>query len=654
MYCRQLSYRLCVLLTLMLSFWQVKAQQDTIVLKEVAVASRQTLQEAMLAPLSIDSISLSSASSSNIAEALAAHSTLHVKSYGRGSEATVSFRGSAASHTALQWNEIPLNSPMRGYADFSLFPTFFIDNLSLSSGANALSDYGGALGGLVKATSEFNWKHRHAFKYQQIVESFNTYKEYALAEWGNSQWRSQSRLFHEQSQNNFPFYNSGVLPNRKDVQKNADYRQYGAMQSFAFKISDRQMLELQAWYLFNHRNLPQLMSFEGKHRVEFQDNKDRGIRAAWKYYGKKGSWKVSAAYKGHQLHYYRSSMQQIVVHFDTHSQEHSFFQYIDYTRQISESARWHSQIRAAHHQVEIDNQKPLMQEMYCRNALSILQQIDKAFGTKLSGYALLRFDVDKGYSPVLSPAVGAAYQLLPQHKLIAGLSHNYHKPTLNDLYWVPGGNPLLKPEKAYAAELAWQYEYIHQNLYIKVRLNGFVSSTEDWIVWHPAANGAYYWEADNLKKVLAKGIELYAQAKWHISSQWQAFGNMNYTYGHTTNQEAFSSHDVSRGKQLIYIPRQRANALVQLQWESIYTQLNMEYTGLRYTTSSNQISAYGKHLEPYALAHSELGYAFAYKGWKALFALNIHNIFNTNYMSILWRPMPGRYYSFKIQLSCLN
>jgi outer membrane receptor protein involved in Fe transport len=31
-------------------------------------------------------------------------------------------------------------------------------------------------------------------------------------------------------------------------------------------------------------------------------------------------------------------------------------------------------------------------------------------------------------------------------------------------------------------------------------------------------------------------------------------------------------------------------------------------------------------------------------------SLNIENLLNTDYMAILWRPMPGRYYSATIQI----
>ncbi|XCI74985.1 MAG: TonB-dependent receptor [Flavobacteriales bacterium] len=55
-----------------------------------------------------------------------------------------------------------------------------------------------------------------------------------------------------------------------------------------------------------------------------------------------------------------------------------------------------------------------------------------------------------------SPYLGIEYQLNESHdwKIKFNVSNNMIKyPTINDLYYVPGGNPYLKLEKMFAFEL---------------------------------------------------------------------------------------------------------------------------------------------------------------------------------------------------------
>ena len=72
---------------------------------------------------------------------------------------------------------------------------------------------------------------------------------------------------------------------------------------------------------------------------------------------------------------------------------------------------------------------------------------------------------------------------------------------------------------------------------------------------------------------------------------------------------------------------------------------DMTYTGRRYTKSSNQESEFEMVLNPYLLGKLTID---KQTGWKK-FMLNIkfsaENLFNVNYQNILWRPMPGRFYS---------
>ena len=86
----------------------------------------------------------------NLADLLAAETSVFIKSYGQGSLATSSFRGGSAAHTAVLWNGIPINSPTTGQVDFSLIPVNFFNNSRIDFGGGSSLWGSGAIGGVVQ------------------------------------------------------------------------------------------------------------------------------------------------------------------------------------------------------------------------------------------------------------------------------------------------------------------------------------------------------------------------------------------------------------------------------------------------------------------------------------------------------------------------
>ena len=62
-------------------------------------------------------------------------------------------------------------------------------------------------------------------------------------------------------------------------------------------------------------------------------------------------------------------------------------------------------------------------------------------------------------------------------------------------------------------------------------------------------------------------------------------------------------------------------------------------------------SDYEKVLNPYWLINLRCGRKFDFKPVLMNVSFNVENLTNADYMAILWRPMPGRYYSLTVQIS---
>jgi iron complex outermembrane receptor protein len=640
------------LLLLLFSAESLVAQsvRDTIRIGEVSVFGKRKAEEAGLMQTKVDTLILKALQTLDISELLSAHSPVFIKSYGRGSAASASFRGTAPSHTQVVWNGMNVNSPMRGDVDFSMFPVHFIDDLQLLHGGSSLAAGPGALGGSILIENKPDWGNRLNLRYGQTVESFGTYKEFIRLMAGTEKFQSKTRLFFDRSDNDFPYYNYGVLPRRDDIQKNAAYRKQGILQEVYGRLGQKHFLSVKGWFYKSGRDLPQLMSFEGAHRNETQNDRNMRVVADWKWYAEKYQLKTIAGFSNNRLHYFRSSTEANFVNFDSDSRENVFAQQTSFDWKPNERLSFRWSLGNTFNKVKIYDRALQTGYNESRFESSLLNSARAILSRKLAASFLFRSEFYDKKLIAFIPSVGVDYDFDETSGFKINLSRNYHQPNLNDLYWLPGGNPELKPEDGLSSDLAFRKKWITRASAFDLKLTGFASLIDHWIIWRPAANGAYYWEAANLKKVFSRGAEITSSWRYRPNEKLKLAVDANYSYTRSTNENAVESVDQSRGKQLIYIPKHKGNVFAQLDYRNWHVKASAPFTGKRYTTSDNNEPAYEEVLTPYWLLHLTVGKKFLMKGFDADVSLRTENIFDTDYMAILWRPMPGRYYSLNLQI----
>ncbi|TAE46282.1 MAG: TonB-dependent receptor [Bacteroidetes bacterium] len=254
----------------------------------------------------------------------------------------------------------------------------------------------------------------------------------------------------------------------------------------------------------------------------------------------------------------------------------------------------------------------------------------------------LRQEWRRGAPTPLMPAAGISYRLTPRLSLSARGSRNYRLPTLNDLYWNPGGNPNLRPEDSWSAEAGATYSILpHPG---KWRLSGqsqlYSSRTRDWIIWLPEGS---YWTPQNLQRVWARGIE---QA-FHLErdlDRCQLFADLRYTYCRSTQQQAIRENDASLHKQLIYVPVHQGHINLGVTGKSYTLIYEQGFTGKRFTSSDN----YGS-LPAFATGNLffSLQKCLAIPRSRKIalgISLRCDNLWNARYQVVAGRPMPGRNY----------
>ncbi len=625
---------------------------DTIQIHEVSVFAKKPLQKAGLNTTKPDSIALKSAQTIDFSGLVSKYTPIFIKSYGQGATATASFRGTGSSHTQVAWNGLNLNSPMRGAVDLSQLPVFFIDEAVVFHGGSSMVMGSGGLGGSISLQNKPSWDEK--FGLETIIEkaSFQSNKYFMKIGLGRDKVAASTRVYYENSENNFPFYNHGVLPHRPDTQENTAYWKTGIMQEIYLRPVEQQTLALRFWYHMSNRELPPLMSYEGGEREEYQDDKTLKAQLAWKNYGQKWETEIFSGFNFVKLEYFRNNPRFDFVIDDTKSLENSFMNRVRFMRKYNENISLSTGIDLNYHKVKIVNHTDRTGYEEERMEGRLLFDLHLRTNNNFMAMFLLSPEFYDGNIVFFAPLAGIEWAPLTIPGLIiqANASRNFHKPNLNDLYWLPGGNPGLLPEDGYSGDLSFKYEKQGKYFHAKNQLTLYGSRIENWILWQPASNGAYYWEANNVKDVFSRGLEY--QGSLHIKSKKSSIDiHGNYAYTRTSNLNAKNSVDKSRGKQLIYIPKHTANVFLNYQKNNYSIQYSVSYIGKRYTTSSNENNDFEQVLTPYWMNSISASKLLVFNRIRLTVKGKINNLFDIGYQSILWRAMPGRNYSITIGIN---
>jgi iron complex outermembrane receptor protein len=222
----------------------------------------------------------------------------------------------------------------------------------------------------------------------------------------------------------------------------------------------------------------------------------------------------------------------------------------------------------------------------------------------------------------------------------ASVSRNFRFPTLNDLYFLPGGNPNLKKESGITYDAGFSFAFAKEEKYnLQGSVNWFDSYINDWILWLPTTKG--FFSPKNIKDVHAYGIEVQTDFSALITKNLKLDLDATYSWTPSINEgEPISSADQSVGKQLPYVPKHSATVTGRLSWNTWSFMYKWCYYSERFTMSSNDISLTGK-LPVYFMNNITIEKGVSMKLADFSIKGSINNLFNEEYLSVLSRPMPG-------------
>ncbi len=652
------------------SLWWNRSKSYVVPIRDVTIKGRRPMKEIGVQQTNLEEPVLHDNIASSMADVLAFNSSIFVKHHGRATLSTVAFRGTSASHTQVSWNGLKVQSPMLGTTDFSLIPSYLVDEAVLLHGSSSVAATGGGLGGAIRLKSSPKMENGLQLQYIQGIGSYSTYDEFLRIGYGSERWQIQTRAVLSTSQNDFHYVNRLKREHIYDenhqivdsyypteTNRNCDFRDLHLMQEVGHRFQNGDYLELQAWYLDSRRGVPTLMADYNNPKEFINDQRERTLRSVLTWQRLQKNYKAEAqagyVYSWQAYEFAKDRGNGIFTELiNTRNRIHTLYGRAEGEYYLD---RWlfTASVTLHHHWVESRDERALGGIVYDRDRTELSASVSARWSAtdRLGLSLVLREELyGKSFSPVI-PALAADLLLSRKGEvqLKGSVSRNYRFPTLNDLYYQPGGNPDLQPEQGLSYDVGLSFTLQQADRHaLHGSICWFDSHIEDWILWQATAQG--YWTPKNLKSVHAYGVELRADWLQHLGRDWQLNVGGNFAWTPSINRsKTQSSFDQSVGKQLVYIPEYSLSASVELSWRT----WRLGYKGYgysqRFTTSNNASSPLGR-VEGYYVSDGSLEKLFNLP-WADLSAkLNVRNLFDQEYESVLARPMPGIHFELFLNI----
>lgn len=647
-------------------------------LGEVVVTAKRPMKEIGVQKTTFDSLALKENVALSMADVLTFNSSVFVKSYGRATLSTVAFRGTSPSHTQVTWNGMRINNPMLGMTDFSTIPSYFIDQASLLHGTSSVNESGGGLGGLVKLGTLPDVPEGINAQYVQGVGSFKTFDEFARFTYGSDHWQLSTRAVYSSSPNEYKYVNRDKKENIYDSDHNIIGQYHPTERNRSGSFKDLHVLQevyyntlagdrfgLNAWYIDSNRELPLLTTDYGNERDFENRQREHTFRGVLSWDHTRSNWRTGL--KGGYIHTwmaydYRKEVAEGNWATMTRSRSNVNTVYGQLEGEYNPSRKWFftANVSAHQHFVRSEDKNIILQDGdkaivgYDKGRIELSGSVSAKWQPvdRLGLSVILREDM---YGTKWAPLIPAFFidglvSRTGNIMLRASVSRNYRFPTLNDLYFLPGGNPDLKNEHGFSYDAGMSFETGKKDVYsISGSATWFDSYIDDWIIWLPTTKG--FFSPRNVKKVHAYGVELKGGVTIQPIKEWYLDLNGSYSWTPSVNDgEKMSPADQSVGKQLPYVPKHSASLTGRLSWRTWSFLYKWAYYSERFTMSSNDYTLTG-HLPKYFMSNISLEKGLNFRPMDIQLKLAVNNLFNEEYLSVLSRPMPGINFEFFIGIT---
>ncbi len=575
----------------------------------------------------VDSMILQNYQSANLAELLRNNGSSYIHSYGPAGLATVSFRGLNAHHTAIIWNGFNLQSIMNGQLDMNLIPVFLLENVTLQhGGAGAL--YGsGAVGGAIhlnKKPNAINGIHSSLFT------GLGSYGQFQLGQsitFRKSNFVSTSKYFYHSADNDYAFQNYMKAKKPRETMVNAKLEQINFMQQNQWNFSRSGSISLDIWLQESKRQIPTAITA----RPSKATQNDNAIRTSLEYQGDFGRtllWLRTGYFWDQNI--YKDPDIELVSNNPTQTS----ISEAEIRHSLSDAFAINGGMHLEYYAATTDNYPENLNQMRYSFFGSIRYSAPIAH---LNAIGNIRYSLIEGEKIPVIPSLAIEYGLSPATIIKANFGKNYRLPTFNDLYWIPYGNPDLKPESGWSQELGIETSLSGIGTTISTTI--YNSNLTDFIKWQPDHIGIFH--PVNLNKVWSRGAETQIKSTVKVADL-----NLNVTGKYMWT---LSTQEGTEGKhlQLMYIPKHQAHISFSIVRQADFIKYHHNLVGKRFkTTDNNPDETLPVHHTGDVVVSKQL----SIQNFKFFLQGKINNVWNAYYESYAYYPMPGRNFHLSVSL----
>ena len=568
------------------------------------------------------------ASHHSISSVLEESSHAHIRSYGPGRLSTISMKGASPQQTPIIYQGFNLQNPTLGLTDLSIYSGFLFDQVSIGSSPGTMFG-SGVFNNAVHLSNEGS--KTHTIQYQSRIGSLNQMFHGMSFQRNGTKFTSIFKGYIDSGKNQFEYTGRGGEVKRLN---HARHRQFGFFTSHTHQINVQTALHFFATHLDAYRDIPPTRFQARSESTEIDYSSKIGLVITKGI--KNGILTFRSAWMDDKVNY---SDPLIPINSKNHGQ--SLQSAVRLSQRFGPTSEGMIQAEWTHQKGKSSNHIQLAS----RNQYAFVAALKKKIVHQRGTVGLsARFQSDEFAGNELLPHFELQLNLTPSTSIFYQIQRTFRLPSLDDLFWSPGGNPGLKPESGWHYELGTQCLTGTQTLTSKWKASGYFRSINNWILWRPVDN--YIWSPENIASVKSRGIELsYDITYRRRNHSIQAI--LFYTLQDAIEKHHNSSFQNRDGNQLIYMPRHQLKL-------NIFYKADLWQIGMHHRMVSK---SYSDPLNERVVPKYQIGTFSIQKTWllktnEIQTGLKMDNIWDEDYEVISNYPMPGRtiHFTFKLNI----
>lgn len=574
----------------------------------------------------------------SLAQSLQDQNIVFLKAYGPGLLSSISSRGADPTHTPILWNGFTLQNTVNANPDPAIETIPGNYRAAYYPGGQSGLFGSGAMGGTIHLSPSFAQKNGLSLHAGFEFGSFGRHSQTGNISFQNEKTSFSAGLRLYKALNNFQFVNRAVIG--KPIQRLKHAEANGTSINFDFQRQLKKGGEITAslWYQFNRRQVPPTMISSVGNAEQVDENVRSMIGWSKKLTGNH-NLSIKTAFLYDFLFYNDDALvtPSLMVQYASLSRAEYDYRFLkDHSIFVG--------LNHSYYKVFMEEYHGLSPQ---RNQTALFIGYKYALPKNLGEAAVQAVEefTDGKFAP-FCPALSVLVKPLPYLPIRVRVNRNYRQPTFNDLYWIPGGNPDLKPELGFSQELGIGFEKKYNKpsgeYNISVFGTGFHNTINNRIVWTP---GPIYWSPENIDKTRAYGAEFDMKLGWK-KNKFSINISANYSYTKSIRIKERFDGDPTFKKQLLYIPSHLGGAGIELIYGKTSLFYRHRFTGLRYTLADNS-----KFVPGFQTGNIGISQAFNVYGIDVRLWFTCENIANVSYEVLEYRPMPMRNFRGGITLN---